>query len=448
MTPSLATIRRYAVPLAVTTALIVAALVFGLPWLAYRFTHSISKDAFVESHLVNVSPQVVGTIVEVYVQEQERVRKGQVLALVDPSIYKREVEIANAKLDVTKAALARSESDLALLQQQVPPQVAAAEAKLATARDNEKKADAAVAMVTQDVEDGVTAAKGSVDAAQAAVVLADEDFNRYSALYSDGSVSRRRLQEATRTHNIAGAERKIADAKLGQAQANRQRIDIAQQELAAAKNAVADAQAALELAKLGDSQIAVLEKHVAENTKAVTEAQRAVELAETNLGYTKITAPFDCIIAKKWRHLGDYSHTGDPIFSIYNPDFLYVTVHLEETRLEGVNPGNRAKLKLEAYNEPFRGRVVWIGSATGANFSLIPRDLSSGEFTYVVQRVPTRIAIERDDRWPLLKPGLSVTVDIEHGPGDTAWADAESQRERKEADIEAAPAAPPFGAKP
>src|SRR5262249_29805309 len=222
---------------------------------------------------------------------------------------------------------------------------------------------------------------------------------------------------------------------LGQAQANQQRIDIAQQELAAAKSTVADAEAALGLAKLGDSQIAVLEKQVAENTKAVTQAQRAVELAETNLEYTKITAPFDCVIAKKWRHLGDYSHTGDPIFSVYNPDFLYVTVHLEETRLEGVNPGNWATLNLEAYSQPFRGRVVWIGSATGANFSLIPRDLSSGEFTYVIQRVPTRIAFVRDERWPLLKPGLSVTVDIEHGAGDAKWAAEEWEREKAEADI-------------
>ena len=217
MTPSLATIRHYAAPLVIIAALAVAALVFGLPWLAYRFTHSISKDAFVESHLVNVSPQVAGNIVEIYVQEQARVKKGQLLALVDPSIYRREVDLASARLEVAKAALAKSESDLELLRQQVPQRIAAAKAKLAAARDNEKKADAAVTMLTQDVGDAVEAAERSVDAAQAAVVLADEDFSRYSALYADGSVSQRRLQEATKTHDVAQAERKIADAKLGQA---------------------------------------------------------------------------------------------------------------------------------------------------------------------------------------------------------------------------------------
>jgi Multidrug resistance efflux pump len=104
-----------------------------------------------------------------------------------------------------------------------------------------------------------------------------------------------------------------------------------------------------------------------------------------------------------------------------------VTVNLEETLLQGVNPGNYADLNIDAFRQPFRGRVVWIGSATDANFSLIPRDISSGEFTYVVQRVPTRILIERDERWPQLKPGLSVTAAIEHGSGDPAWA-AEANR--------------------
>jgi membrane fusion protein (multidrug efflux system) len=83
---------------------------------------------------------------------------------------------------------------------------------------------------------------------------------------------------------------------------------------------------------------------------------------------------------------------------------------------------------VDAYSKPFKGRVLWLGTATDANFSLIPRDVSSGEFTYAVQRLPTRIWIERDERWPLLKPGLSVTVAIDHGPGDPELA-AEAWRQ-------------------
>jgi membrane fusion protein (multidrug efflux system) len=411
---------------------LIAAAWWGAGWLRYRFTHSISKDAFIESHLVNVAPQVAGDVVEVYVHEQGRVTKGQVLALIDPSTYRREVNLAAARLEVAEAVLAKAEADLKLLVEEVPQLVAIAEAKLAITREDETKAVDALEMITRDVEEGIKAAAHAVDGAKAAFVLAEEDFNRYSGLYQDRSVSERRFQEATKTYKMTRADVQVAEAKLGQAEAGRKQIGIAKQQLQASRHAVAEARAALDLAKLGDQQIEAGKRLVAERSRQVGEARRALELAQTNLDYTRVAAPFDGVIAKKWRHLGDYAHTGEPLFSLYNPELLYVTVHLEETRLEGVAPGNHAELQIEAYSRPFHGRVLWVGSATGANFSLIPRDLSSGEFTYVVQRVPTRIAIERDDRWPLLKPGLSVTVAIEHGPGDPAWA---AEALRREADV-------------
>ena len=258
--------------------------------------------------------------------------------------------------------------------------------------------------------------------ARAAFTLAEEDYDRYAGLFKDGSVSQRRYQEATKAYQTTRADVQIALARLGQAEASRKQIPIAQRQLEAARHGVAEAEAALELARLGPLEIEASKKRVAERGQDVVEARRALELAQTNLGYTRVTAPYDGLVAKKWRHLGDYAHVGDPIFSLYNPELLYVTVQLEETLLAGVAPGNHADLQIEAFGRPFSGRVLWVGSATGANFSLIPRDVSSGEFTYVVQRVPTRIVLERDERWPLLKPGLSVRVAIEHGPGDPAWA--------------------------
>jgi len=400
-------------------------------WVAKRFTHSISKDAFIETHLINVAPQVEGTIVDVYVQEQSLVRKGQLLAMIDRSLYQREVDLARAKLAVARADLEKAQADLALVTQEVPRRIAIAEKKLAIAREDEVKAEANREMVGRDVNKGIEAAAHAVDAARAANVLADQDIKRYAALFNDGSVSERRFQEATKVWKAASAETRVAQAKLGQAEALKKQVDIAVQQWRAARHAVAEAEAALELARVEDLQIAADQKLVAERTQAVTESKRALELAETRLGYTRIEAPYGGIIARKWRHLGDYAHIGDPIFSLYNPELLYVTVQLEETLLAGVSPGNHARLRIEAFSEPFQGRVVWVGSATGANFSLIPRDVSAGEFTYVVQRVPTRIAIDRDERWPLLKPGLSVTAIIDHGPGDAAWAAQELRRERE-----------------
>ena len=126
---------------------------------------------------------------------------------------------------------------------------------------------------------------------------------------------------------------------------------------------------------------------------------------------------------KRYRHLGDYSPAGSPLFSMYNPDLLYMEANLEEDRLPGVEPGNPVHIKLDVFPAPFRGRVVWINKSTGWRGSaLMPRNVVSGEFTHVVQRVPVRIQIERDDRWPQLRAGLSERVGIGHGPGDAAWA--------------------------
>jgi membrane fusion protein, multidrug efflux system len=409
-------------------------------WIGYRFTHSISTDAFVDTHLINLAPQVEGDIVEVFVQEQDLVKKGQLLARIDPSLYQREVQVAEAKLATSQAALAKAEADLAFLQGEVPQRVTIAEQRLAIVREDETKAADALEMIRADTDSGVNAARRLVDGTRAKLILAEQDFNRYQGLFKDGSVSERRYQEATQIHDTAKADLQIAEARLVQAEANRKQIAIAGQQLQAARHVVREASAAVELAKLGDLQIASTRQTVSERSRQVAESRRSLELAQVNLAYTKVVAPFDAVIAKKWRHLGDYTHKGDAIFSMYNPDLLYVTVHLEETRLQGVQPGNAAELQLDAFREPFRGRVIWIGSATGANFSLIPRDVSSGEFTYVVQRVPTRIWIERDERWPQLKPGLSVRVAIDHGPGDAAWAaDANRKLARLESVVEAKP---------
>jgi membrane fusion protein (multidrug efflux system) len=405
-----------------TGVIVLAAVVWAAGWLLYRFTHSISKDAFIESHLINVSPQVMGDIVEVFVQEQDRVTKGQLLARIDPSTYQREVNLAEAKYRTAEAALQKTEADLALLTQEVPKRVTISEMRLEIAREDEIKAGDSLEMTTRDTDQAVTAATRAVEGARATFALAGEDFNRYEALFRDASVSERKYQEATRTFKTAKAELQIAEAKLAQAEANKKQASIARQQLRASRHSVAEAKAAAELAKLGSLQIDALKALRAERGTQVAEARRALELAQVNLRYTQVLAPYDGIIAKKWRHLGDYARTGDPVFSIYNPELLYVTVNLEETLLEGVNPGNYADLRVDAFKQPFRGRVVWVGSATGANFSLIPRDISSGEFTYVVQRVPTRIVFEPDERWSQLKPGLSVTVAIEHGAGDPDWA--------------------------
>src|SRR4030095_7059707 len=102
---------------------------------------------------------------------------------------------------------------------------------------------------------------------------------------------------------------------------------------------------------------------------------------------------FTGVVVKRYRHLGDFASAGVAVVSMYNPDQLYVEANLEETRLHGIDPGSQVQIHVDAFASPFRGRVVWINKSTGAQFALMPRNVVSGDFTKVVQRVAVRISI-------------------------------------------------------
>ena len=188
----------------------------------------------------------------------------------------------------------------------------------------------------------------------------------------------------------------------------------------AALTATQKADKNVDLALTGNAQI-----HETELQTAVKKA--SLKEAEDQLKYTRILAPFPGVVVKRYRNLGDFASPGVAVLSMYNPDLLYVTANLEEDRLPGVAPGNAVRLDVDAIAGPFKGRVVWINKSTGAEFALMPRNVVSGEFTRVVQRVPVRIWIEKDERWPQLRAGLSVRVSIAHGKGDAAWAEQAAQ---------------------
>src|SRR6516164_3554108 len=128
---------KYAVWCAAGGIAVVAAF-FGIQWWNYRLSHSITDDAFVESHIINVAPEMVsGRVVRFLVEENDRVEKGQVLAEIDPVHYRDQVEQAQGKLDLALAELKRQEAGLVKLKKEVPLQIAVAEQTLAAARTEE-----------------------------------------------------------------------------------------------------------------------------------------------------------------------------------------------------------------------------------------------------------------------------------------------------------------------
>jgi membrane fusion protein (multidrug efflux system) len=402
---------------------VIAVAYFGTDWWTDRLSHSITDDAFVEAHIINVAPEMVsGRVVRFHVDEDDHVEQGQVLAEVEPVHYRDQVEQARGKLDLAEAELKRQKAGLAKLRKEVPLQIDVAWQTLAVAWTEEARATDALKLTTNEVKKTIEEAKAALQVANANLTLAKQEYDRWTTLAAQDATTKRKAQEVTRAHEAAKAELDLAGARLDRAVAALTRIDVANRDLEVAQTLVTKTWKALELAETGYDQIREVELLVGVKKEVVKDAQTALDTAEHQFQFTKIRAPFPGVVVKRYRNLGDFVSAGTPILSMYNPDLLYVTANLEETRLRGVAPGNAVELRLDAFDQPFKGRVVWINKSTGAQFALMPRNVVAGEFTKVVQRVPVRIWIEKDDRWPLLRAGLSAQVVIAHGHGDAAWA--------------------------
>jgi membrane fusion protein (multidrug efflux system) len=401
----------------------IVAVYFGVDWWAHRLSHSITEDAFVEAHIINVAPEMVsGRVVRFFVDENDKVEQDQVLAEIEPIHYRDQVEQARGKLDLAEAELKRQEAGLAKLKKEVPLQIDVAKQTLAAARTEEARAEDALKLTTDEVNKTIEEAKAAVELAKANLTLARQEYDRFTKLAAQDATTTRKAQEVTRAHDATKAELRLADARLAKAVAARTRIEVANRDVEVARTLVAKAGKALDLAETGHDQIKEVELMVGVKKEIVKDAQIGLDSAEHLFQFTQIRAPFPGVVVKRYRSLGDYVSAGTPILSMYNPDLLYVTANLEETRLRGVAPGNSVELRLDAFDQPFKGRVVWINKSTGAQFALMPRNVVAGEFTKVVQRVSVRIWIEKDDRWPFLRAGLSAQAVIAHGDGDAPWA--------------------------
>jgi membrane fusion protein (multidrug efflux system) len=153
---------------------------------------------------------------------------------------------------------------------------------------------------------------------------------------------------------------------------------------------------------------------VAEAQIRSTEAQIAV--IDTSLSNAIIRSPLHGVVSKRWAMVGDVVQPSQAIFSVYDLDSLWVTANLEETKLGRVQPDDSVYIHVDTYpDRKFVGRVVEIGTNTAAQFSLIPPNNASGNFTKVTQRVPVKISIMPLDDSPRvtpLLPGMSVVVKI------------------------------------
>ena len=162
-----------------------------------------------------------------------------------------------------------------------------------------------------------------------------------------------------------------------------------------------------------------------EEQARLLQARANLALAQNDLDNTTIRAPVSGVVGNRAGQVGQYVKPGTELLSLVPLPRVYVTANFKETQLTRMRPGQRAIVAVDAYpDHPLNGRIESFAPASGAQFSLLPPDNATGNFTKIVQRVPVRIALPRRDPLArLLRPGLSVTVTVDtREPGEATAA--------------------------
>ncbi|WP_207260493.1 HlyD family secretion protein [Desulfovibrio sp. Huiquan2017] len=371
-------------------AAIVLAVVLGYPLYLGIMSHESTDDAFVEAHVVSMSPRVAGHVARVPVHDNQWVEKGELLVQVDPRTFEVALDIARARLQSAKAAMEEAEAEVAAARSLMAQRAAALSSNRAA----------------------MAQARAGVQEYTAGHDRDENDFKRMDEMVEAGAVSRQEYDHAR-------AQAAVSRAKLQSAKKN---IDTQSAQI---RQAQASAQAAGD--GLRQAQAAV-EQRQAE----AREAEAQVRQAELDLSYTRITAPCAGFVTKKSVEPGAYVQVGQKLLSVVSRD-VWVVANFKETQISGMRPGQPVDIEVDAYpGVDIKGHVDSIQRGTGSRFTLLPPENATGNFIKVVQRVPVKIVLDRpngeDGR--LLAPGMSVIprVNVAVQSDDNRSACAEQTR--------------------
>ncbi|MBI1173275.1 biotin/lipoyl-binding protein [bacterium] len=233
--------------------------------------------------------------------------------------------------------------------------------------------------------------------------------------------------DAARSSVAEAQAQKVSDeAALRNAQTKADRLKALAQTSAATQSAVDDAVAALDQAQAAvtgasaaiaaaEANVAVLQAEQAEATSQLDSLRLDVDQAQRNLDRTVLRAPVDGTVANLAVREGDLVSAGQKIAAVVPLDAIYVEANFKETQLPGIAPGATVAVTIDALpGQTFTGTVASVAPATGAEFSLLPAQNATGNFTKVVQRVPVRISLPEAVRTSgRLRSGLSAVVDVD-----------------------------------
>lgn len=341
--PSRTILKRAALGLAAIAG-ITAASDYGYRyWTVGQYLVS-TDDAYVKADYTTIAPKVSGYIAQVLVQDNERVKAGQVLARIDDRDFRTALGQAQADVEAAGAAIHNLDAQLNLQQ----------------------------SVIEQE--------KAGIAASEASLQFAEQEQKRYRDLMQTGfgTVQRAQQTEAASREKTAELQRDRAGLLAAQ-----RKIDV--------------------LATERDKAVAQRDR-----------AQASRQQAELNLSYTTVTAPEDGTVGARSLRVGQYVQAGTELMAVVPLRAVYVVGNFKETQLTHVRDGQPVTVSVDGFpGVRLQGHVDSLSPASGLEFSLLPPDNATGNFTKIVQRIPVKIALDHDTLTGLLRPGMSVEPTID-----------------------------------
>ncbi|HEV3263472.1 MAG TPA: HlyD family secretion protein [Gemmataceae bacterium] len=432
---SLAWIKWLVLGVVGVVALVVGAR-FLIPW-AWTALNTVSTDdAYVNSHVTFVAPRVAGQVAEVLVDDNYRVKKGDVLVRLDKEPLQDQVNIKKAAVDVAEANLAAAQAQ--------------ARGLVAQTRANRFKMEHSIEDVKNQIAN-LAAAVATLNSKKANLELAEANLKRGKELAPTGGISKEDLDVRQQT---VKADQAAVEQALQQVYAIRvglglperppkgddltavppeldQNFSVVRQALATLLQSAAqlgyfpttwdatptrakedfykqDAKGDLDTIYTELVRKAPIVKQAKAN---LMEAQSDLDQALLNLRYTEVVSEIDGVVTRRNVNPGNNVQVGQNLMAVRSLTEIWIDANFKETQLAYLRIGQRVRCEVDMYGSrrEFEGRITGFTMGTGETLSLLPPQNATGNFVKIVQRLPVRIELTDydPDKVPLFV-GLSV----------------------------------------
>jgi membrane fusion protein, multidrug efflux system len=359
----------------------------------YSRTYESTDDAQVDGHVNGITARIDGVIKAVYVEENQSIQAGQLIADMDPRDYQVALEQAQAQF-------LKAQADLRAENPNIPITQSASQTSVSTSQSEVMNAEAGVAAAERDQ----AAALSRLQEAEANNVKAQSDVGRYKSLVEKQEVSQSQYDQVFATAQALAA---AVDSARSSAESAQKVVDQRRAQLDQARSRLAMANVN------APNQVAISRANLQSHQADVQAMKAQVDRAQLDLSYCKIFSPVAGVVSKRTADVGEHVSKGQRLITFADLGDLWVTANFKEGQLKKMRAGQPVTISVDAYDQNFDGYVEAMPGATGSVTSLLPPENATGNYVKVVQRLPVRIRFKPGQQgFDRLRPGMSVVPKV------------------------------------